>query len=155
MMEADRDSAWVRICEKIEKALSEAKTEKAISNLQLKLGEQQSILNELVKYSMSASIFHHLCGIAILKEYKYYHGLANQREFYFLRDNGFIRPKFEEFLDFNENVNGTNLVEKAEPTQIGLLCVKLRKDEILRCSSLRFKCNSLLHLNRGYDDGTC
>jgi TIR domain len=130
MTEADRDSAWVTVCEKVEKALSELKTEKAISNIELRLKEQQSILNELVKYSMSASIFHHLCGIAILKEYKYYHGLASQREFYFLRDNGFIRPKFGGFLDFDENSNGANLVEKAEPTPIGLLCVKLRKDEI-------------------------
>jgi internalin A len=44
MTEADRDSAWVTVCEKIEKAVSEAKTAKAISNIESKLGEQQSIL---------------------------------------------------------------------------------------------------------------
>ncbi len=40
MTKANRDSAWVRICEKIEKALSEAKTAKAISNIELRQNEQ-------------------------------------------------------------------------------------------------------------------
>jgi len=97
------------------KAVPEAKTAKAISNI-------QSILNELVKYSMSASIFHHLCGIAILKQYKYVHTLSNQREFYFLRDNGLIQPKSEDFVDFNERIDGENLVEKAKATPIRWLC---------------------------------
>ena len=70
------------------------------------LEKQQSLLNQLVTYSMSASIFDHLCGIAILKEYKYHHGLAFQREMYFLRDNGFIKPKSESFVDFDANIDG-------------------------------------------------
>jgi predicted nucleotide-binding protein len=94
------------------------------------LERQQEIINQLVKYSMSASIFHHLCGIAILKEYKYSNDDATQRELYFLRDNGFIRPKLDAFLVFNDDLRGKNLVEKAEPTPIGWLCVRLRKEEI-------------------------
>jgi hypothetical protein len=79
---------------------------------------------------MSASIYHHLCGIAILKEYKYSNDDATQREMYFLRDNGFIRPKSDAFLVFNNDLHGKNLVDKAEPTPIGWLCVRLRKEEI-------------------------
>lgn len=41
MTEADRDSAWVTVCEKIEKAVSEVKTAKAISDIELKLGKQR------------------------------------------------------------------------------------------------------------------
>jgi hypothetical protein len=41
MTAADRDSAWVTVCEKVEKAVSEVKTAKAISNIELKLGEQR------------------------------------------------------------------------------------------------------------------
>jgi hypothetical protein len=45
--------------------------------------EQQRIIDELVKYAMSASIFRHLCGVTILKDYKYFHNEGNRREFYF------------------------------------------------------------------------
>jgi hypothetical protein len=41
MTKARRDKAWVKICEEIEKAVSEVKTAKAISNIELKLGEQR------------------------------------------------------------------------------------------------------------------
>jgi hypothetical protein len=79
---------------------------------------------------MSASIFHHLCGIAILHRYNYNNDESSRREMYFLRDHGFIRPKPPlDFLVF-ENLHGRNLVEVAEPTEIGRLCVKLRKAEI-------------------------
>jgi hypothetical protein len=104
--------------------------EQRVQNQGRQLEKQQEIINQLVKYSMSASIFHHLCGIAILKEYKYSNDDATQRELYFLRDNGFIRPKLDAFLVFNNDLHGKNLVEKAEPTPIGSLCVRLRKEEI-------------------------
>jgi hypothetical protein len=47
MTDAERDWAWVTICEKIEKAVSEVETAEAISNVELKLGEQRSILEAL------------------------------------------------------------------------------------------------------------
>jgi hypothetical protein len=34
--------------------------------LKVEMARQEEIINALVKYSMSASIFHHLCGIALL-----------------------------------------------------------------------------------------
>lgn len=95
-----------------------------------RLDEQQDIINQLIKYSMSASIFDHLCGITLLKEYKYRSNKSTEREMYFLRDNGFIKPKAEAFLDFYDGLDGQNLVEKAVPTEIGWLCIKLRKNEI-------------------------
>jgi hypothetical protein len=92
--------------------------------------EQQRIIDELVKYAMSASIFRHLCGLTLLKEYKYVHNDGNRREFYFLRDAGYIKPRFDGFIEFNEGLNGRNLAEVSEATPIGRLCVKLRQSEI-------------------------
>jgi hypothetical protein len=94
------------------------------------LEQQQEMINQLVKYSMSASIFHHLCGIAVLNEYLYHDDDATRRELYFLRDNGFIKPRAHAFVDFNHALDQANLVEVAEPTPIGWLCVKLRKTEM-------------------------
>src|SRR5262245_46969807 len=39
--------------------------------LKVEVARQEEIINALVKYSMSASIFHHLCGIALLHMYRY------------------------------------------------------------------------------------
>ena len=36
-------------------------------------------------HAMSASVFRHLCGVTLLKNYKYFHD-GNRREFYYLRD---------------------------------------------------------------------
>jgi hypothetical protein len=97
---------------------------------QKQVDQQQQMIDELVKYAMSASIFRHLCGVTLLKEYKYSHNDGNRREFYFLRDAGYIKPRFEGFIEFNEGLNGANIAEAAEATPIGRLCVKLRKSEI-------------------------
>ena len=92
--------------------------------------EQQQMLDELVKYAMSASIFRHLAGITLLKDYKYFDNDENRREFYFLRDAGYIKPRFEDFIEFNDGLNGRNIADVAEATPIGSLCVKLRQSEI-------------------------
>jgi hypothetical protein len=97
---------------------------------QIQVNEQQRIIDELVKYAMSASIFRHLCGVTLLKEYKYSHNDGNRREFYFLRDAGYIKPRFDGFIEFDEGLNGRNIAEAAEATPIGRLCVKLRQSEI-------------------------
>jgi hypothetical protein len=97
---------------------------------QIQVNEQQRIIDELVKYAMSASIFRHLCGVTLLKEYKYSHNDGNRREFYFLRDAGYIKPRFDGFIEFDEGLNGRNIADAAEATPIGRLCVKLRQSEI-------------------------
>ena len=89
------------------------------------------IISDLVTYSMSASIFRHLCGIGLLKEYKLSGNDVNRREFYFLRDNGFIGPKDGGFVEL-ANGSEPNLSESVEPTPIGWLCIKLRRDEVPR-----------------------
>jgi hypothetical protein len=92
------------------------------------LAEQQQAINTLVAYAMSASIFRHLCGIALLKEYNLDFQEANKRELYFLRDHGFIQPRHGGFVDF---VSGThNVAQMAGPTPIGTAYVRLRKQEI-------------------------
>jgi CAP12/Pycsar effector protein, TIR domain len=96
----------------------------------IQVGEQQRMIDELVKYAMSASIFRHLCGITLLKEYTYFHNDGNRREFYFLRDAGYIKPRSDSFIEFNEGLNGKNVAGMAEATPIGRLCVKLRQTEI-------------------------
>ncbi len=93
------------------------------------LTEQGQVINDLVTYSMSASIFRHVCGIGLLREYGYEDNDSNRREFYFLRDNGFIAPKSGGFLEFN-NRTPHNVCEIATPTPIGWLCIKLRKNEV-------------------------
>ena len=103
-----------------------------IEKQEVKLEEQQKLINELVKFSMSASIFHHLCGISLLKKYIYRDTEFFRREMYFLRDNGFIKPIGKAFVDFYETINNSNLVEIAEPTPIGKACIRLRLSEIPR-----------------------
>ncbi len=99
-------------------------------------GEQitslQGTINNLVKYSVSSSIFNHLVGVTCMYEYKYVHNESFRREMYFLRDNGLIRPKSKPgFLDFDASLDGRNLVAVAEPTEIGWDAIKLRKEEAL------------------------
>jgi Predicted nucleotide-binding protein containing TIR-like domain len=95
-----------------------------------RLDEQSRLIEDLVKYAMSASIFHHLAGIVLLKDYRYHNTDPNRREFYFLRDAGFIKPKVGDFIDFDANLDGVNIAERAEPTPIGYVCVKLRRADI-------------------------
>src|SRR5690348_8036711 len=50
--------------------------------LKIEVARQQEVINTLVRYSMSASIFHHLCGLALLRNYDYVDNDGNRREFY-------------------------------------------------------------------------
>src|SRR6266496_5990779 len=98
-----------------------AEQEQRVEAQARQLEQQQEMVNQLVRYLMSASIFHHLCGIAVLKEYKYHDDDATRRELYFLRDNGFIKPRSDSCVNFNHTLDQANLVEVAEPTPIGWL----------------------------------
>jgi Predicted nucleotide-binding protein containing TIR-like domain len=112
---------------KLTKGLSDQKQE--LDNQRQKLDEQQQAINMLVEYTMSASIFNHLCGIALLKTYDLDYGESNKRELYFLRDHGFIQPRYGEgFLDFQEGRH--NVADIAAPTPIGTAYVKLRNPDI-------------------------
>jgi hypothetical protein len=81
--------------------------------------------------SMSAPVFRHLGGIALLKEYIYHHMDLIQREMSFLKDNGFIKPRPpHNSLEFNMHLNGVNLAEIVEPTELGWRAIKLHKKDI-------------------------
>lgn len=98
--------------------------------LEAQMEAQQKLINDLVIFSMSASVFRHLCGIALLREYNYKNSASEQREYYFLRDNGFIRPRGTDgFLEFDEKTP-RNVSAIAEPTEAGWLLVRLRKGEL-------------------------
>jgi hypothetical protein len=79
MTEAERDSAWVTVCEKIEKAVSEVETAEAISNVKLKLGEQLSILEALESTIKTLKIV--VRGILTQWEYEKLQRLARQQPF--------------------------------------------------------------------------
>ena len=85
----------------------------------------------MLSLSMPYTAFHLLAGITLLYEYKYRQnktvGDLFQREFSFLKDGGFIGP---EALKFDEGLDGTNMVGKAIPTEIGWLYVELHKEEV-------------------------
>jgi hypothetical protein len=93
-----------------------------------KIESQQEIINKLVKYSMSASIYKPLWYICKGQQYIYHHNPTNERELYFLRDAGYIEPRSGGFLVFDQKINGRNLSDIAKCTPIGEICVQLRGD---------------------------
>jgi len=95
-----------------------------------RIAEQQNLINTLVAYTMSSSVFRHLAGIALLKTYNLRFGEANRREMYFLRDHGFIQPRDGSFVDFVDDGREYNVAGMAATTPVGELYVKLRKNEI-------------------------
>jgi predicted nucleotide-binding protein len=100
-----------------------------VDKLARQVDAQGSQIETFVKYFMSASIFHHLCGIALLSQYDYSPG--DHREYYFLRDTGLIEPRSGTgFLDFPDSGSSWNVAAVAKPTPIGWMCIKLRRQQI-------------------------
>ena len=102
-----------------------------------KLNDQEEIIRQLVVFSMSPMIYEHLRHIhegRIARsegrpyEYRYRNNPPFQREMYYLRDNGFVQPIGEVFLDFNDHIDGKDLIDMAKPTPIGEYYVKLREE---------------------------
>ena len=91
---------------------------------------QDERITQLLLISLSPSIFKHLCGIAMLKEYLYHHEYFH-REMNFLKDNGFITHMPQSTsLEFWEGIDDKNLAEIAKPTQTGWLTLQLRREDI-------------------------
>jgi hypothetical protein len=99
---------------------------KEIDEQQQKLEQQQELINKLVVYSMSASIYRHLWHIARSPEYLYHNEPWFQRQMYFLSDNGFIQPRASTFLVFDQALEGRNLGEVSKLTPIGEFLLELR-----------------------------
>ncbi len=130
MNEYQRELLLESLAARIESAVQTEDIRAQIDAAHQRIDDQGSQIDTLITYFMSSSIFHHLCGIALLHEYTYHHNPGNQREFYFLRDTGLIKPKRDiSFLDFGEG-SPWNVAAVAEPTPIGWLYVKLRQRDI-------------------------
>jgi len=130
MNEYQRELLLETVAARIESAVQTEDIRAQIDSAHHRIDNQASQIDTLVTYFMSSSIFNHLCGIALLHEYLYHHNPGNQREFYFLRDTGLIRPKpGTSFLDFGES-SPWNVAAVAEPTPIGWMYVKLRRQDI-------------------------
>lgn len=122
MTGAERDSAWVRICEKIEKAVSEAKTAKTISNIELRQNEQAQqikllrffIANFIGKYELM-----HLEGLERGRPYPFdcvrptfEEELVRLRSFGLIdnfKDKGIVAMKREGEGDLNDHFHITDL----------------------------------------------
>lgn len=130
--EYQRELLMETLAARIESAVQTENMQAQINSAHRRIDNQASQIDTLVTYFMSSSIFNHLCCIALLHEYMYHHNLGNQREFYFLRDTGMIKPKQGiSFLDFGES-QPWNVAAVAEPTPIGWMYVKLRRQDIPR-----------------------
>jgi hypothetical protein len=130
MTEYQRELLLETLAARIEAAVQTEDIKARIDSAHKSIEKQGSQVDTLITYFMSRSIFNHLCGIALLHEYMYHHNAGNQREFYFLRDTGLIQPKpGESFLDFGESPPW-NVAHVAEPTPIGRMYVKLRRQDI-------------------------
>ena len=130
MTEYQRELLLETVAARIEAAVKTEQMQAQIDSAHQRIEKQGSQVDTLITVFMSSSIFHHLCGIALLHEYTYHHNPGNQREFYFLRDTGMIRPKpGVSFLDFGES-EPWNVAAVAEPTPVGWMYVRLRRHDI-------------------------
>ena len=103
------------------------KLEDKVQDQEAKITSLQNKIKNHVTYSMSWSIFVHLVGIGCMYKYIYKNDEQNRREMYFLRDNNLIKPKPSiSFLVFDDNLHDKNLVDMAEPTEIGWEAITLR-----------------------------
>jgi TIR domain len=130
MNEYQRELLLETLAARIESAVQTGDMQAQINSAHNRIDHQASQIETLITYFMSSSIFNHLCGIALLREYIYHHDPGNQREFYFLRDTGLIQPKPGiPFLDFGEG-SPWNVAAVAEPTPVGWMYVRLRRQDI-------------------------
>jgi hypothetical protein len=101
--------------------------------LEIKADEQQEIIKSLVIYSMSESIYQKLRSWYQWKggEYLYSpggeHEDTNRREFYYLRDNGYIERNGDGFLSFGPDLNGRDIGPMVKLTPVGKFLVEERE----------------------------
>jgi hypothetical protein len=132
MNEYQRELLMETLASRIELAVQTENMRAQINSANQRIENQASRIDALVTLFMSESIFRHLCGIALLYEYRYHHNPTDQRQFYFLYDMGLIKPKPGiAFLAF-EDGPARNVAEVAEPTPAGWTYVKLRRQDITR-----------------------
>jgi hypothetical protein len=136
--QAQQEVFLEKVAERVEQILGQQELRAQVDSMrgraeeqQRQIDAQQAQINQLVTYMLSASIFRHLAGIALLYDYQFHPGPMT-RELYFLRDIGFIRPTAGEFPAFETMRDGENLSRLITPTPIGWSCLKLRSGEVPR-----------------------
>lgn len=104
-----------------------------IKQQELQIEFQQEIINQLVIFSMSHSIYEKLKHIYYCKlnggEYRYRaeHEETTRREFLFLRDNGYLASAQGGFFDPGPHLIDKDLVPLVELTPIGNFYVEQRE----------------------------
>ncbi len=96
------------------------------------IDKQKEILRRIVAFSMSFHIYKHLRELYYKssggpsEEYLYqdYH----ERDFYFLRDHGYIESKTPSFLHIKSFQRGQNLLDVVKLTRAGEFYVQLREE---------------------------
>jgi hypothetical protein len=126
---AEQEAVFEKVAATVEEAMGQQELRARVDEQQQQIADQQRMVNELVTYMVSSPIFRHLCGLALLREYKFRDGPMT-RELYFLRDIGFIKPRYGEFIAFDARQDGANLSDMLEPTPIGWTCIRLRNAEV-------------------------
>jgi len=136
--EPEQEAVFAKVAESVEQIIGQQELRARFTVIRDQLDEQrrqleaqQAVVNDLVKYMLSAPIFRHLCGIGLLREYTFRDGPMS-RELYFLRDIGFIKPRNGDFTPFDNRLDGANLSQMLEPTPIGWSCLRLRNQDVPR-----------------------
>ena len=98
------------------------------------LEKQQEVINQLVIFSMSQPIFEKLRALYYCKRdggeyiYRDEHEEATRREFFFLRDNGYLASTTGGYFDPGQNLIDQDIVPLVELTPIGNFYVEQREE---------------------------
>jgi hypothetical protein len=113
---------------RIQPIQEEVKDQKTKVNQQEKtIQQQQQIINDLVVYSLAAQPYEILWRLANTPQYIYHNTDNVRRWMNVLLDNGFIELKAPGgWLEFNDTMDGKNLVDSSKPTPAGHFLISLR-----------------------------
>jgi hypothetical protein len=102
-----------------------------VQKVEQAVSAQDKRIDQIIQTAMSPPIFCHLCGLGCVTEYLYHDDPLVRREWYYLKDHGFIqaKPGYER-QEFNSEIHQKNSVEMFQPTEAGWSVIKLRRDEI-------------------------
>lgn len=90
--------------------------------LETEVNKQQRLINDLVIYSISSSLFGILSHLYHQMEYKYHSNEGSKRALRFLRDNGYLH-----YFRFDKLQDGQNIVGTLYLTPAGELLVQERE----------------------------
>lgn len=102
-----------------------------LSNQDRRLEQQETVLRNLVAFSMATPIFEHLVALyhrPITGEpYHYVRNEFFKRDLYFLRDHGYIESTRPQILEIEGLQDGADLLKEVKLTPAGKFLVELRE----------------------------